>query len=167
MLLAKIVPRLATRLASLCAAFVAMLFAALMPTAAHAALGAAPTAASSAPSTPSVLLAASRPAAITTPYSVQETHNADGVTVREYVLPDNVVFAVTWQGPVRPDMNVLLGSYFPNFAYPATSRPQGGGALIQANGDFRIESFGRKGRFFGKAWLPRLVPANVSVDDLQ
>jgi hypothetical protein len=165
--LAKIVPSVATRLASLCAVFVATLFAALMPTAAHAALGAAPTAASPAPSAPSHLLAASRPAAITTPYSVQETHNADDVTVREYVLPDNVVFAVTWQGPVRPDMNLLLGSYFPNFAYPATSRPQGSGALIQANGDFRIESFGRKGRFFGKAWLPRLVPANVNVDDLQ
>jgi hypothetical protein len=173
--LAKIALVLATRLASLFATPVAtpvtplltMWLAALAPAAAYAALGAAPTAAASSPSAPSVLLAASRPAAIITPYSVQETHNADGVTVREYVLPDNVVFAVTWQGPVRPDMNVLLGSYFPNFANPASNRPQGGGALIQANGDFRIESFGRKGRFFGKAYLPRLIPANVSVDDLQ
>jgi hypothetical protein len=161
---AKIALVLATRLASLFAMLLATLLAALMPATANAALGAAPTAASSASP---VLLAASRPAAIATPYSVQESHNADGVTVREYVLPDNVVFAVTWQGPVRPDMNVLLGSYFPNFASPSASRPQGGGALIQANGDFRIESFGRKGRFFGKAYLPRLIPANVSVDDLQ
>jgi hypothetical protein len=139
----------------------------LLPAISHAALGAAPTLAPFASSVPSVLLATPRAAAITAPYSVTETHDADGVTVREYVLPDNVVFAVTWQGPVRPDMSVLLGSYFEGFTNPTTSRPHGSSALIESNGDFRIESFGRPGRFFGKAWLPRLLPANVNVDDLQ
>ena len=54
------------------------------------------------------------PPASTTAYTVRESHDTDGVTIREYVLPTNVVFAVTWQGPVRPDMTALLGSYFPN-----------------------------------------------------
>jgi Protein of unknown function (DUF2844) len=142
----------------------ALLFATLLPAVTHAALGAAPAATSSAPRS---LLAASEPPATKAPYSVHETHSADGVTVREYVLPDNIVFAVTWQGPVRPDMNVLLGSYFPNFASPATSRPHGSGALLESNGDFRVESFGRMGHFSGRAWLPRLVPVDVNVDDLQ
>jgi hypothetical protein len=148
-------------------ALIVALFVTLLPAASHATLGAAPTPASSAPSVPSVLLATPRPAAITTPYSVHETQGTDGVTVREYVLPDNVVFAVTWQGPVRPDMSVLLGSYFEGFSNPVSSRPHGSNALIESNGDFRIESFGRPGRFFGKAWLPRLLPANVNVEDLQ
>lgn len=138
-------------------------FTTLLPAVTHAALGAAPTPASSVPYT---LLATSRPAT-NLPYSVQETQNADGVTVREYVLPDRIVFAVTWQGPVRPDMSALLGSYFPSFANPPASRPQGSGALIQTDGDFRIESFGRKGHFFGKAYLPALIPAGVNVDALQ
>lgn len=142
----------------------ALLLAMLLPAVSHAALGAAPILASSA--SPS-LLASSQPAATNAPYSVHETHTADGVAVREYVLPDNIVFAVTWQGPVRPDMKVLLGSYFPNFANPASSSPQGSGALIQYDDDFRMESFGRAGHFSGRAYLPRLMPANVNADDLQ
>ncbi|RFU46062.1 DUF2844 domain-containing protein [Paraburkholderia sp. DHOC27] len=147
----------------------AILFATLLPALADAALGAAPTGVASAPRS---LLAAPQPAATHASYSVHESHTADDVRVREYVLPDNVVFAVTWQGPMRPDMNELLGSYFPNFANPASNgnggaRPQGGGALIQGNGDFRLESFGRRGHFYGRAYLPRLVPTGMSFDDLQ
>lgn len=145
-------------------ALFAALFAALTPAVSHATLGAAPTPTAS---TPSMLLAATRPTAAMTSYTMQETNNADGVTVREYVLPNNVVFAVTWEGPVRPDMTALLGSYFSNFANPTADRPMGVSASIQSEGDFRVESFGRPGHFFGKAYLPRLTPANLNVDDLR
>ena len=33
--------------------------------------------------------------------------------------------------------------------------------------DFHIESAGHTGYFFGKAYLPRLVPANVRMENLQ
>lgn len=132
-----------------------------LPIASYAALGAAPGAGSSSVKS----LRATQPGAAS--YSVHESLTADGVTVREYVLSSNVVFAVTWQGPVRPDMSALLGSYFPNFVAAGEARPHGTGPMIEHNGDLVIQSAGRPGRFFGKAYLPRLVPAGVSADDLQ
>ncbi|MFM0200615.1 DUF2844 domain-containing protein [Paraburkholderia fungorum] len=142
---------------------------ALLPLASYAALGGAPNAGAA----PQMLLRAATPnsssstASTAADYTVRESRDADGVRIREYVLPTNVVFAVTWQGPVRPDMVVLLGSYFPNAVSAGTAHVRGTGPLIERNGDFQIESAGRAGNFFGKAVLPRLVPANVRADDLQ
>jgi hypothetical protein len=138
---------------------------ALLPLASYAALGGAPGAGSA----PQTLLraATSNSSSSAAAYSVRESRDADGVRIREYVLPSNVVFAVTWQGPVRPDMVALLGSYFPNAVSAGTAHVRGTGPLIERNGDFQIESAGRAGNFFGKAVLPRLVPANVRADDLQ
>jgi hypothetical protein len=98
---------------------------------------------------------------------VHDSRDADGITVREYVLPTNVVFAVSWQGPVRPDMNALLGSYFPNFVSAGEERLRGTGTLIQRNGNLQIESAGRPGNFFGVAYLPGLMPANLRANNLQ
>jgi len=133
----------------------------LLPLASYAALGGAPGAGSSAPKG---LRSVQQNTAA---YSVQTSVDADGVTVHEYTLPSNVVFAVTWQGPVRPDMTALLGSYFQRFVSAGEARPHGTGLMIERSGDFVIQSAGRPGNFFGKAYVPRLVPANVNADDLQ
>ncbi|WP_369679659.1 DUF2844 domain-containing protein [Burkholderia ubonensis] len=45
-------------------------------------------------------------------YSVIETHLSTGDIVREYVLPGNRVFAVTWSGRGQPDLAALLGSIY-------------------------------------------------------
>ncbi|MFM0499319.1 DUF2844 domain-containing protein [Paraburkholderia caffeinilytica] len=148
---------------------------ALVPLASYAALGSAPGAGVASTSTPASASAsksllrstASGSSSASAVYTVRESRNADGVTIREYVLPTNVVFAVTWQGPVRPDMTALLGSYFQTAVSAAENRARGTGPLIERNGDIQIESVGRPGSFFGKAVLPRLVPANVRADDLQ
>jgi hypothetical protein len=144
---------------------VVLTLAALCPAASHAMLGSAPGANTRAAAVRSLLQPAAAPA--NTSYTVREAVGSDGVTIREYVLPSNVVFAVTWQGPVRPDMSALLGSYFPNFANANDGRPRGTGPLVRHDGDFHIESAGHAGYFFGKAYLPRLVPARVQVKDLQ
>ena len=144
---------------------IALAAAALLPLASYAALGGAPGAGSA----PQTLLRAamSGSSSAAAAYTVRESRDAEGVRIREYVLPTHVVFAVSWQGPVRPDMVVLLGSYFPNAVSAGAGRVRGTGPLIERNGDFQIESAGRPGNFFGKAVLPRLVPANVRADDLQ
>ncbi|MGQ7939324.1 DUF2844 domain-containing protein [Paraburkholderia sp. D1E] len=138
---------------------------ALLPLASYAALGGAPGAGSA----PKSLLQSAAPNSLSAAaaYTVRESYDTDGVRIREYVLPTNVVFAVTWQGPVRPDMSVLLGSYLPNFASASQTHARGTGPLIEHNSGFHVESAGRPGYFFGKAYLPRLVPANVRVDELQ
>ena len=126
----------------------ALAVAALLPLASYAALGAAPGT-----RTPRVrsrsccsrrFLDCSAAAAS---YTMREANGADGVTIHEYVLPSNVVFAVTWQGPVRPDMSELLGSYFPNFTNAGDGRARGVGPMVEHNGDFHIESAGRAGAF--------------------
>ena len=145
---------------------IALAVSALLPLASYAALGGAPGAGSA----PKSLLQSAAPASSSlsaAAYTVRESHDTDGVRIREYVLPTKVVFAVTWQGPVRPDMVALLGSYFPNAVSAGAGRARGTDPLIERNGDFQIESAGRAGNFFGKAVLPRLLPANVRVDDLQ
>jgi hypothetical protein len=153
---------------------IVMLVATLSPLSSHATLGGAPSTGASSPAmprvTPAPQSAAATPAtqpANTAPYSTHQSVDANGVTIREYVLPGNVVFAVTWDGPIRPDMTALLGSYFPNFVNAGQTRAQGTGPLIDGNDDFRIESAGRLGRFSGMAWLPRLMPAGVRASDLQ
>jgi hypothetical protein len=103
-------------------------------------LRAAPQAASTSPATSST--------SPTAAYSVHESRDADGITVREYVLPNNVVFAVSWQGPVRPDMGALLGSYFPNFVTAGEERLRGTGTLIQRIG-------GTSGQFLRHGLPPR------------
>jgi len=139
--------------------------AASMPLVSYAALGGAPLTSST--PTHSLLRAAAAPASSAVlPYTVREAHGSDGVTIREYVLPDNVVFALTWEGPVRPDMNALLGSYLPNFVSASEARARGTGPLVDHTNEFHIESAGHAGHFFGKAYVPRLVPVNVRVDDL-
>ncbi|MFM0565934.1 DUF2844 domain-containing protein [Paraburkholderia sediminicola] len=144
---------------------IAMLAATLLPLGSYAALGGAPSMDASAPTM--MLRSVAPDTTSAAAYTVRASQTTYGITVREYVLPTNVVFAVTWDGPVRPDMNALLGSYFPNFVSSGNGHPRGTGALIERNGDFQIESAGRAGHFFGKALLPRLMPANVHIEDLQ
>ncbi len=149
---------------------IAMLTAMLSPLASHATLGGAPSGGAPAQTmlraTPQTA-AGSVPTTAATSYTTRESRDANGVTIREYVLPSNTVFAVAWEGPIRPDMTALLGSYFPNFVAAGESRARGTGPLIEGNGDFRIESAGRLGHFFGMAYLPRLMPANVRPGDLK
>lgn len=150
---------------------IAMLAAAVLPLSSHATLGRAPSLSASSTvalraASPSDTAASAAQVANAAPYSVRQSVDANGVTLREYVLPQNVVFAVKWNGPIRPDMTALLGSYFPNFVNAGKSSTAGTGPLIGGNDDFRIESAGRLGSFSGMAWLPRLMPAGVRPGDL-
>ncbi|MHB9839802.1 DUF2844 domain-containing protein [Paraburkholderia terrae] len=144
---------------------IAAALALLSPVVCHATLGAAPSVDAHAPQ--SALRVAAADATSSPSYTVHESKTADGVTVREYASPANVVFAVTWQGPTRPDMRALLGSYFPNFVNAGQSRARGTGPLIGRDGELQIESVGHQGAFAGRAYVPRLVPATVKVEDLQ
>ena len=156
---------------------IAMLATTVLPLASYAALGGPPVTGASMPlmlraATPQSgpASASSQPAGgllSAAPYSVRQSVDANGVTIREYVLSANVVFAVTWDGPVRPNMRALLGSYFTNYVAAGQTGVRGSGPLIEGNDDFRIESAGRLGNFSGMAWLPRLLPAGVRPGDLE
>lgn len=59
-------------------------------------------------------------------YDVQEIRAETGMRVREYLTRDGVVFAVSWSGPVMPDMQRLLGNYFGEYSAALKALPHPG-----------------------------------------
>lgn len=90
-------------------------------------------------------------------------------TVRELVTPDGIVFAVCWDGVTHPDLDTVLGAYaspvrraIGEQGAPPRSRVrhvESGGAVLQTWGHMRD--------LHGCAWVPALVPAGVTVDEIR
>jgi hypothetical protein len=103
-------------------------------------------------------------------YDVQEI-TVGTLVVREYVTRAGQVFAVTWQGPVPPNLRQLLGSYFAEFqsAAAAANRASPGRhrQLSISQPDLVVQSGGQLRDFHGLAYIPSLLPAGVSLSDLQ
>jgi hypothetical protein len=100
-------------------------------------------------------------------YGVHEITTSSGVHVQEYIA-DGRVFAVSWQGPVIPDLRQMLGTYYAGFAQAAAAPHAGGhrhlrveqpGLVVESNGHMRA--------FYGRAWDPTLLPQNFSVADIR
>lgn len=90
-----------------------------------------------------------------------------GTTVREFVTPAGTVFAVAWSGMARPDLAPLLGAYHAGYrAAAARALPSRGPRRVEA-GAVVVETWGHARSLHGRAYLPALVPAGVSLDDLQ
>src|SRR5512142_2493078 len=97
------------------------------PPAARAALG---EPAESARADAKALSAVRRAATSRQGYSV-EVLEAPGVTVREYVAPSGIVFAVAWSGLVSPDLKPLLGSYAADYETTLRATPRRPGRRSQ------------------------------------
>jgi hypothetical protein len=82
---------------------------------------------------------------------------ANGITVKQYAAPDGRIFAVSWSGPAKPDLQALLGAAFPAINQPDKKLSSLGlGVVRQA--DLVIESYGRLRDFHGDAYIPSLTP---------
>ncbi|MDP9897770.1 DUF2844 domain-containing protein [Variovorax ginsengisoli] len=108
--------------------------------------------------------AASASASASASYTLIESIDTSGVTVHEYVSPAGIVFAVTWSGPARPDLSVLLGAR--PYAQMVAAGSLRRGPVEVDQSDLVIHSGGRMGALRGSAWIPSLVPAGVSVEQL-
>jgi hypothetical protein len=102
-------------------------------------------------------------------YELHEISTGGGALVHEYATRQGTVFAVTWQGPVPPDLRQLFGSYYPQLQQAAALQARAGmhRLLNIAQPDLVVQSTGRLRDFHGKAYVPSLVPAGVAVADLQ
>jgi Protein of unknown function (DUF2844) len=99
-------------------------------------------------------------------YKVHELTSSNGTTVREYVSPKGLVFGVAWQGPFMPSMEQLLGSYVTNLQTASKSQSQVRhlrGLTVRTN-DFVFASSGHMRFWKGSAFVPSIVPSNVSVE---
>jgi hypothetical protein len=103
-------------------------------------------------------------------YQVHEITTDGGTTVHEYATSQGTVFAVSWRGPMPPNLQQLFGSYFDAYqsaaAAAAQSHPGSHRQLSIAQTDLVVQAFGRMRYYHGKAYVPSLVPAGVSVADL-
>ncbi len=102
-------------------------------------------------------------------YTVHTLTLDTGVEVREFTGADGSVFAVTWQGPIRPDLKTLFGaSYFERFQADNApgARIRMRGALSATHSDFVVRSGGHSGALWGFAYLPQSLPAAFGPDQL-
>ena len=102
-------------------------------------------------------------------YTIEETQLDNGTRVREYATPAGLVFAVAWQGPVLPDLSVLLGNYFNAFKLEtdqARLLGRRGAPVDMLRDTLVVRSNGRMRNFFGHAYATDLIPPGVSVKDI-
>ena len=100
-------------------------------------------------------------------FTVHEITTSSGTVVREYLSPGDKVFAVSWRGPVIPDLRQMLGTYYGQYEQAASTRHVGSHRhfAIQQPG-LVVQSSGRMRAFSGRAWAPGLLPQNFSANDI-
>ena len=100
-------------------------------------------------------------------YTVHELTLPAGTIVHEFINAAGTVFAVSWRGPMQPDLPSLLGSYFGIYA----EAPRGAGsdrshlAIDQAN--LVMRAGGHQRGFVGLAYVPQLMPQGLNSTDLR
>ena len=105
-------------------------------------------------------------------YSVQEITASNGAVVREFVSPAGVVFAVSWSGSAMPNLQQTLGTYFAHYVTDAKAKRLSGRHSGHNHFEIRepslvVHAGGHMRQYFGLAYVPSLVPQNLSISDLQ
>lgn len=101
-------------------------------------------------------------------YSMRDTILASGVRVREYISERGVVFALTWEGPVMPDLKALLGAHFDAMVAESARLPRAGRSQLAIDtAAVVINSSGHMRAFEGSAWIPAELPAGFNPGDLR
>ena len=98
-------------------------------------------------------------------YRLHQITSLNGAVVTEYVTPEGKVFGVSWRAPFIPNMEQLLGSYIAPVqqAARAQTHRRGGPLIVRAN-DLVFVSGGHMRAFHGSAYVPSLLPKNVSAE---
>jgi hypothetical protein len=95
-------------------------------------------------------------------YSVHEIQASTGTTVREFVSPAGTVFGVAWQGPWNPDLRQLLGQYFDQYAQAIQNKRARRGPVSIRQEGLVVEAGGHMRAFYGRAYLPQMLPQGVT-----
>jgi hypothetical protein len=103
-------------------------------------------------------------------YTVHEIQTATGTVVREFVSPSGKVFGVAWQGPWPPNMRQILATYFEQYQRAAqakmNSRAGRRPLLIELPG-LVVQSGGHTRSFAGRAYIPDMLPQEVSAEAIR
>ena len=101
-------------------------------------------------------------------YTVEQVES-DSTTVREYVSPSGVIFAVAWNGLVHQDLRQLLGSYADEYeqALKHTPRQWDRRRLRVKANRVIVETWGHMRNLQGRAYIPALIPSGVSIHEVK
>jgi hypothetical protein len=101
-------------------------------------------------------------------YTVHEIRS-ESTTVREYVTPSGIVFAIAWNGRTHPDLTSLLGSYAGEYkdALQRTLREPGRRSRTVKTDRVVVEKWGHMRNLQGRAYAPALIPPGVSIDEIK
>lgn len=101
-------------------------------------------------------------------FSVQELQT-DSSHIKEYVDGNGIIFALTWSGLDHPDLAVLLGSYFSDYHSKEQVTPRRHGVRHQRieAANLVVQKWGHMRKLEGRAYDPKLIPAGVSLDEIQ
>lgn len=96
-------------------------------------------------------------------YTLYEIQSPSDQTVREYASADDKIFAVSWEGPVIPNLRQLLGEkYFAEYQQAAAERQRySRGPVSIETPEFVFQQTGHMRAFRGRAYLPQLLPQGV------
>jgi len=161
-----------------------MLFLTLLQGAlAYAALGGSPSDFGGTPATSARRLAATGAAPATTAttaataataaaadavYTVSQSTLDSGTVVREYSDTAGKVFAVSWRGPMLPDLRTLLGEKFAVMTGAAGQRARAGHSQLALDqSDVVLVSNGHMRSFAGHAWIPSALPAGFDTTTIE
>ena len=93
--------------------------------------------------------------------------SSNGVRIRAFAGRDGQVFAVTFDGPAMPDLKVLLGTRYAEYASAVRPSPSTHKVYTYASGTLELNIVKLPRGFTGSAWVPGAVPAGVNVSALQ
>jgi len=100
-------------------------------------------------------------------YDIHELATAIGTTVREFVGQNGKVFAVSWSGGWRPNLQDIMGTHYDRFiAATRGKRRPGGPARIELPG--MVVFMGTYLRTsFGHVYLTDQLPAGFSPKEIE
>ena len=99
---------------------------------------------------------------ISAAYNVKTFVTGNGLTVREYAAPSGAIFGVAWQGRRPPNLSVLLGSYYHEYASAsALKRHADLHHAVTTGPNSIVVMGGHMGHVVGRAYVPSLVPSGV------
>jgi hypothetical protein len=100
-------------------------------------------------------------------YNLHQIAKPDGSVVNEFVSPAGVVFGISWQGHSMPNFQQLLGTHLTDLQQGQKTHVVPRRAVTIQTDDFVFSSVGH-GRFFkGRAFVPSLIPGNLTSEVVQ
>ena len=97
-------------------------------------------------------------------YNLHQITLSDGSVVNEFVSPAGVVFGISWQGHSLPNLQQLLGSHLADLQQGERTHVVPRRAVRIQTDDFVLSNVGHGRYFRGRAYVPSLVPSNLTAE---